>query len=67
MTENRPKMGIHEGTIIWHVDENGIYFTGSPEARLKAIWREERRREKARDDKLLRERPVRAPGLTRER
>lgn len=49
-------MGVHEGRIIWHVDDNGVFHWGSPAARIGAIQREAGRRRQAAKRKWLRER-----------
>ncbi|MCR9089478.1 MAG: hypothetical protein NXH97_22395 [Rhodobacteraceae bacterium] len=56
MSNDRQRVGFHEGAIIWHVDDLGIFHWGSPAAREEAFRREDARRDRARDEKLFRER-----------
>lgn len=55
MSEDRPRIGIYQGAIIWHVDDLGVFHWGSPAAREEAFLLEEARRDHARDEKLFRE------------
>lgn len=40
---DKPTIGVWEGRIIWHVDENGIFWWGSPADRAKRLAEERSR------------------------
>ena len=37
MSTPKPRMGIHNGMVIWHLDENGHFHWGSPADRAEVI------------------------------
>lgn len=55
MSNTKKTAGVWQGAIIWHVNEVGVFFWGSPEARMNGIAREEGHRENARNRKAFRE------------
>lgn len=55
MKRDRPRIGIYQGAIIWHVDEIGVFHWGSPPAREEAQQLEQAWRDHARDQKQFRE------------
>lgn len=55
MHSEKPSVCIHHGEFIWHADECGVLFWGSPEKRLEAIQTERKWRVLARERKRTKE------------
>lgn len=55
MSKLKKTAGVWQDAVIWHVNDVGMFFWGSPEARLDGIATEEGHRATARDRKAFRE------------